>query len=108
MLDGASRGSGPHAIVVVGEADCEAISRQGERTMNQPAPKPTEVEPGRSLYAHDLERRLLDGLAVGSGDTVVELAAGFGALCLRLAARVRPSGRTICSDIKPERVAAME
>ena len=76
--------------------------------MNQPWQQPTEVEPGRSLYAHDLERRLLDGIAVGPGDTVLELAAGFGALCLRLAGRVRPGGRTICSDIRPERVAAME
>lgn len=76
--------------------------------MNQPSPQPTEVEPGRSLYAHDLERRLLDGVAVGPGDTVLEVAAGFGALCLRLADRVRPGGRTICSDIRPERVAAME
>ena len=76
--------------------------------MNQPSPQPTEVEPGRSLYAHDLERRLLDGVAVGPGDTVLEVAAGFGALCLRLAGRARPGGRTICSDIRPERVAAME
>ena len=76
--------------------------------MNQPSPQPTEVEPGRSLYAHDLERRLLDGVAVGPGDIVLELASGFGALCLRLAGRVRPGGRTICSEIRPRRVAAME
>ncbi len=68
---------------------------------------PTEVEPGRRLYASDLERRLLDGVGVGPGETVLELASGFGALGLRLAERVRPGGRTICSDIRPERVDAI-
>ena len=70
-------------------------------------PQPSEVEPGRSLFAHDLERRLLDGVGVGPGDTALEVASGFGALCLRLASRVRPGGTTICSDVRPERVAAM-
>lgn len=68
------------------------------------ATSPSEVEAGRRLFGHDLERRLLDGLAVGPGETVLELASGSGALCLRLAELVRPGGRTICSDLRPERV----
>jgi SAM-dependent methyltransferase len=67
---------------------------------------PSEVEPGRRLYGHELERWLLDGDRVGPGGTVVELASGFGAMCLALAERVRPGGSTICSDLRPERVEA--
>lgn len=67
---------------------------------------PSEVETYRRLYAHDLDRRLLGAVAVGPGETVLELACGLGAMCLRLAALVQPGGRTICSDIRPERVAA--
>jgi len=67
---------------------------------------PSEVEPGRRLFAHELERRLLDEVALGPGDTALELASGFGPTCLKLAQRVRPGGRTICSDLRRERVAA--
>jgi SAM-dependent methyltransferase len=68
---------------------------------------PTEVEPGRRLYAADRERWLLDRVDVRSGETALELASGLGALGLRLAERLRPGGRTICSDIRPERVDAI-
>jgi SAM-dependent methyltransferase len=68
--------------------------------------EPSEIEPGRVLFAHALEQRLLDGLAVGPGDEVLELASGIGAMCLRLAERVRSGGSTICSDLRPDRVAA--
>lgn len=76
--------------------------------MDTQATEPSEVEPLRSLFASDLERLLLDGVDVHPGDTVLELASGMGALCVRLANRVRPGGRTICSDIRPERVAAVQ
>jgi SAM-dependent methyltransferase len=68
-------------------------------------PAPSEVEPGRSLYANDLDRWLLDALHVKPGDTALELAGGIGGLALRLAERVRPGGRVICSDLRPARVA---
>jgi ubiquinone/menaquinone biosynthesis C-methylase UbiE len=66
----------------------------------------SEVEVGRRLFGHALERRVFELLAVGPGETVLELASGAGALCLRLAEIVRPGGRTICSDLQPERVEA--
>ncbi len=75
--------------------------------VGSPAHGPTEVEPGRSLYAADLVHWLLNRVDVRPGETALELASGFGALGLRLAERVRPGGRTICSDIRPERVDAI-
>jgi SAM-dependent methyltransferase len=68
--------------------------------------EPSEVEPGRRLYGRELERWLLGGDGVRPGGTVLELASGFGAMCLALAERVRPGGSTICSDLHPERVEA--
>jgi SAM-dependent methyltransferase len=53
-----------------------------------------------------LERWLLDAVDVRPGETVLELASGFGALGLRLAGCVRPGGQTICSDLRAERVDA--
>jgi SAM-dependent methyltransferase len=67
-------------------------------------PRPSQVEPGRSLYAHELDRWLLDALRVGRGATALELAAGAGELSLRLAERVRPGGTVICSDLRASRV----
>ncbi len=68
---------------------------------------PSEIEVGRRLYGQALERWLLEGLDVVAGDTVLELASGYGALCLRLAELVRPGGRVICSDLSPDRVVAI-
>ena len=65
----------------------------------------SEVEVGRSLYGDELDRWLLDALAVAPGDTVLELAGGTGDLALRVAPRVRPGGTVICSDLRSERVA---
>jgi SAM-dependent methyltransferase len=73
-----------------------------------PNASPSEIGARRRLYGHELQRRLLDGVGVGPGDTVLELGSGHGAMCLRLAALVQPGGRTICSDLRPERVAAMQ
>jgi SAM-dependent methyltransferase len=66
---------------------------------------PSEIDPGRSLYGHELDGWLLDGLGVGPGDTVLELAGGRGGLAVKIAERVRPGGTVICSDRRPERVA---
>lgn len=76
--------------------------------MTAPNATPSEIGARRRLYGLELQRRLLDGVGVGPGDTVLELASGQGAMCLRLTALVQPGGRTICSDLRPERVAAMQ
>lgn len=76
--------------------------------MTVPNASPSEIGARRRLYGQELQRRLLDGVGVGPGDTVLELGSGRGAMCLQLAALVQPGGRTICSDLLPERVADMQ
>ena len=67
---------------------------------------PSEVEPLRRLYGHDLEHWLIDHLDLTAGETALELASGLGAMCVRLAEVVGSDGRAICSDLRPERVEA--
>jgi ubiquinone/menaquinone biosynthesis C-methylase UbiE len=47
----------------------------------------------------ELTSRLLDGLALGSGDRVLELGAGTGELARQLAAAVGPEGHVTASDV---------
>jgi SAM-dependent methyltransferase len=68
-------------------------------------PSPNGVESRRTLHADELEQWLLNALHVRPGNTILELAAGAGELCVHLAERVRPGGATICSDLDPRRVA---
>ncbi len=67
---------------------------------------PSEREPGRDLYAHELDAWLLDATGAEPGDVVLELGAGVGDLALRIAGLIRPGGRVIASDIRESRVEA--
>ena len=66
---------------------------------------PSEVESGRALYGHELDRWLLDALRIEAGDRVLELAGGAGDFALRIVAQSRSGGTVLCSDLKPEMVA---
>lgn len=49
----------------------------------------------------DATERMLDAARIGSGDSVLDVAAGAGGQSLAAARRVGPSGRVLASDISP-------
>ena len=62
---------------------------------------PSEVEPLRRLYGHDLEHWLIDHLDLTAGETALELALGLGAMCVRLAEVVGSDGRIQLVEYRP-------
>ncbi|MCW2596780.1 MAG: Methyltransferase type 11 [Jatrophihabitans sp.] len=56
----------------------------------------------------DLTPLLLDALAIGPGNRVLELGGGTGELAARLAAAVAPGGSLVASDLAPGMVTLLE